>query len=237
MHPLTQKRHRLLFASFLLVFVAVIPRGAIAGLDGWEHIRTDDGILVSKREVAGSSFVAFRGEGDVNAKVLSVASVLVDVAHEQEWMDSVVEARVLRKISDTEYIMYSHVGTPPTMSDRDFVTDVTLAVEPAAQSITVRMRSVDDPLAPKTSYVRGLLTGSVFALTPTSDGKGTHVVAEIHCDPKGSIASWIVNLFQRGWGYNTIKSLRKQVAKPGIPVPDLLRASLEGRAGAAAANP
>jgi hypothetical protein len=232
MRPLTHKRPPFLFALLLLALgIAVAPLEAMAGLDGWEHIRTDDGILVSKKDVAGSSFVAFRGEGDVKAPVLSVASVLVDVPHEQEWMDSVVEARVLRKISDTEYIMYSHVGTPPTMSDREFVTDVTLAVDPAAQSVTVRMRSVDDPSAPRTSYVRGLLTGSVFVLTPAADGTGTHVVAEIHCDPKGSIASWIVNLFQRGWGYNTIKSLRKQVAKPGIPVPDLLRAYLEGRAG------
>ena len=234
MHTLARTKLRLLLASLLLALFALAAPDALAGVDGWEHIRTDDGILVSKKEVPGSSFVAFRGEGDVNAPVLSVAAVLVDVAHEQEWMDSVVEARVLRKVSDTEYVMYSHVGTPPTMSDRDFVTDVTLAVDPAAQSITVRMRSIDDPSAPKTRYVRGLLTGSVFVLTPTRDGTATHVVAEIHCDPKGSIAAWIVNLFQRGWGYNTIKSLRKQVQKPGIPVPELLRSYLEGHAGAAA---
>jgi START domain len=151
-------------------------------------------------------------------------------------MDSVVEARILRKVSDTEYIMYSHLGTPPTMKDREFVMDVTLAVNVPAQSVTVTMRSVDDPAAPKTGYVRAILTDSVFVLTPAAGGNGTHVVAEIHCDPKGSVPSWIVNLFQRGWGYNTIKSLRKQVAKPGIPVPELLRNYLEGRAGSQAAN-
>jgi START domain len=235
MHTLTQRKISLLLSLVVVALFAATPLPALAGLGGWEQIRTEDGILVSKKEVEGSPFVAFRGEGDVRAPVLSVASVLVDVPREQEWMDSVVEARILRKVSDTEYIMYSHLGTPPTMSDRDFVMDVTLTVDAAAQSVTVKMHSVDDASAPKTGYVRALLTDSVFVLTPAAGG-GTHVVAEIHCDPKGSIASWIVNLFQRGWGYNTIKSLRKQVAKPGIPVPELLRAYLEGRAGSQAAN-
>jgi hypothetical protein len=236
MNTLTQRKPSLLLALLVLALLATLPPLARAGVEGWERIRTEDGILVSKKEVSGSPFVAFRGEGDVSAPVLSVASVLVDVPREQEWMDSIVEARILRKVSDTEYIMYSHLGTPPTMSDRDFVMDVTLTVNAPAQSVTVKMRSVDDSSAPKTGYVRAILTDSTFVLTPSADGKSTHVVAEIHCDPKGSIASWIVNLFQRGWGYNTIKSLRKQVVKPGIPVPELLRASLEGRAASQAAN-
>jgi hypothetical protein len=236
MNTLTAKKFSLLLATVLLALGAMTPLEALAGLEGWERIRSEDGILVSRKEVEGSPFVAFRGEGDVSAPILSVASVLVDVPREQEWMDSVVEARILRKVSDTEYIMYSHLGTPPTMSDRDFVMDVTITINAPAQSVTVKMRSVDDPLAPKTGYVRAVLTDSVFVLSPATDGKGTHVVAEIHCDPKGSIASWIVNLFQRGWGYNTIKSLRKQVSKPGIPVPDLLRARLEGPTGNSASN-
>jgi hypothetical protein len=231
MRTLLRNKLSLFLALVVLALFAATPLDALAGLGGWDQIRTEDGILVSKKDVPGSPFVAFRGEGDVSAPVLSVAAVLVDVPREQEWMDSVVEARILRKVSDTEYIMYSHLGTPPTMSDREFVMDVTLVVNVPAQSVTVTMRSVDDPAAPKTGYVRAILTDSVFVLTPAAGGKGTHVVAEIHCDPKGSVPSWIVNLFQRGWGYNTIKSLRKQVAKPGIPVPELLRAYLEGRAG------
>ena len=42
------------------------------------------------------------------------------------------------------------------------------------------------------------------------------MVAEIHADPKGSVAKWIVNMFQKGWPHNTITSLREQVKKPDI---------------------
>ena len=72
------------------------------------------------------------------------------------------------------------------------------------------------PLAPATKYVRGELISSSFALTALERGTKTRMVAEIHCDPKGSVAKWIVNWFQKAWPHNTIMSLRAQAAKPDI---------------------
>ncbi|HVY49441.1 MAG TPA: START domain-containing protein, partial [Minicystis sp.] len=171
-------------------------------------------------------FVAFRGEGDVDAPIRAVADVLVDIPHEKDWIDSVVDARVLRKVSATEYIVYSHVGTPPPLSDREFVTDTRIVVDGASKRVSIRMRSVDDRAAPATKYVRADLEDSSFVLTSIDGGKKTHVVAEIHCDPKGSVPGFIVNQFQKGWGYNTIASLRGQVTKGIAPVNAELKAML-----------
>jgi hypothetical protein len=194
---------------------------------GWIRTRTENGITVAHKDVSGSPFVAFRGEGDIDEPLLLVGSVLVDIARNREWIDSLVEARILRTISETEYITWTHIGTPITMSDRDFVTDVALAVDPNAKRLEINMHSVNDPSAPKTRFVRGLLDSSSFILTSIDHGARTHVVAEIHCDPKGSVAAWIVNRFQSDWGYNTIKSLRAQVHKPDIQVHPRLKSYLE----------
>ena len=196
---------------------------------GWETLRNQDGITVSRRDVPGSPFVALRGEGDVDAPLLTVGSVLVDVARDHEWIDDIVEAHVLRRVSETEYVVYSHLGTPPTMSDRDFVVDVRISADAPSRTIAVRMHSVDDPAAPKTDYVRADLEESSFVLTANADGTKTHVVAEMHADPRGSIAAWIVNLFQKNWGYNTIANLRKQLRKPGIGVSAPLQSLLASR--------
>jgi len=220
------------YAVLALALLLPATVRADEGAGAWESIRNESGIQVSRKVVAGSPFVAFRGEGDVTGSLLAVADVLVDVPHETEWMDSVREARILRKVSDTEYILYSHLGTPPTLTDREFVADVRLSVDPSRRSLTVEMRSVDDAAAPHTDYVRGLLTGSTFTLRANPDGLTTHVIAEIHCDPKGSVPSWAVNFFQRSWGFNTIQSLRKQVAGGHAPVHPLLRDRLaEPQAG------
>ncbi len=207
-----------------------VTLSAQAGAAGtWETIRTDDGITVSRKEVPGSPFVALRGEGDVDAPLLTVGSVLLDVARDKEWIDGIVEARVVRRVSDTEYVVYSHLGTPPTMSDRDFVVDVTIAADASTRTLRVRMHSVDDPAAPPTSCVRADLEESSFVLTASPDGSRTHVVAEMHADPKGSVAAWIVNLFQKNWGYNTIANLRRQLRKPGIGTNAQLQSLLASR--------
>jgi short-subunit dehydrogenase len=215
-------------ATLTVLGIALGPATSFAdGAGSWERVRTEDGIVVSRKEVPNSPFVAFRGEGDIDAPLLAVGNVLVDVPHEKDWIDSVVEARVLHKVSDTEYVMYSHLGMPGPITDRELVTNVTLTLDPSAKTMTVRMRSIQDSSAPQTKFVRAELKDSVFVLRPIDGGKRTHVVAEIHCDPKGDVPAFMVNLFQRNWGYKTITSLRRQSAKSTVPMNDLLRTKLQ----------
>ena len=212
-------------AAVVAVASPVVVR-ADDGASGWEVLRVESGIQVARKPVPGSSFVAFRGEGDVQAPILAVANVLVDVSQNNQWMDSVREVRILRKLSDTDYVLYSHIGTPPMVSDRDFVYFVHLTVDGGGTSFRVDMRSTDDPAAPHTSYVRGNLTGSTFSLQASPDRLSTHVIAEIHADPMGNIPGWLMNAFQKSWGYNTIVGLRRQVAAGRSPMNPLLASKL-----------
>jgi hypothetical protein len=206
----------------LTLVVAMSPlRGSVAHADptpppAWEKIDDDDGITVYRREVPGSPIIAFKGEGVVNASILRVASVLIDTSRATEWIDSLAEARTLKQIGEDEYIEYDHVSTPFVLKDRDFVIDAKLEVDPAQKKVALMIHSVTDPQAPETNYVRGELMRSSFTLTALDHGQKTHVVAEIHADPKGSVAKWIVNMFQKGWPHNTITRLREQVRKPDI---------------------
>ena len=76
------------------------------------------------------------------------------------------------------------------------------------------LRSAPSP-ADDPSHVRGSLT-STFVLTATADGKATRVNGEVHCDPRGSLPNFVVNLVQKDWPRNTLGALRAQVAKPDI---------------------
>src|SRR5579859_7735345 len=104
------------------------------------------------------------------------------------------------------------------MSDRDFVSKATLAADPKTHGISVTYESVDDPsMPPLKKYVRGVMWCE-FKMTPMSFPGQTYVEAEIHCDPKGSIAKWLVNFFQESWPQTTFNNLRHQVQKPDIQV-------------------
>jgi hypothetical protein len=182
----------------------------------WEKFDEDDGIAVFRREVPGSPIIALRGEGVVNAPILRVASVLVDTERAPEWIDSLAETKVIRRLSDDECIEWDHIATPVILKDRDFVFDIKLALNPKDKQVSLNYHSVYDSGAPKTDYVRGEFTYGTFTLTSIEGGKKTRVLAEVLADPKGSVAKWIVNLFQKDWPHKTIESLRKQVAKPDI---------------------
>ena len=197
-----------------------------APLPPWEKIGDSDGIIAYRREVPGSPLIAVRGEGVINASIVRVSSVLVDTSRATEWIDRLVESRVVRQVSETETIHYDHVGTPIVMKDRDFVTRAKLEFDNAGKRVIVRMRSVTDPLAPPTDYVRGEIMESNFIMTSIEHGTKTHLLVEVHADPKGSIAKWIVNMFQKSWPHNTISRLRAQVAKPDIKDHPRLKAEL-----------
>jgi len=196
---------------------AAAKSAAPAGPDAaWEKIGDSDGIAVFRREVPGSPLIAFKGEGYVDASIVRVASVIVDSARATEWVDSLTESKIIRQVSEIETVHYDHIGTPFVLKDRDFVSNCKLEFDPSHKNITLKIHAVSDPLAPPTSYVRGELLHSSFSLTSAAHGKRTFVVAEIHADPKGSVAHWIVNLFQKRWPNSTMTRLRAQVAKPNI---------------------
>lgn len=207
----------------------VVAEPAVA----WTKIDDSEGIAVYRREVPGSDVIAFKGDGIVAAPVVRVASVVFDTVRASEWIDSLVEARVVRRISDFEYVEYDHFGTPFVMKDRDFVTWNRMEYDPVQHAITIRIRSTTDPGAPATSYVRGILVSSTFVFTPTADGKGTRVTGDVHCDPRGSVPKWIVNFFQKDWPHNTLKSLRAQVAKLDVVENPKVRQLVEQRSMAA----
>lgn len=196
----------------------------------WVETSRGDSIITFKREVRGSEIIALRGEGTVNASVQRVASVLLDYARSPEWIDSLEEVRVVRMLGPLEFIEYDHVGTPPIiMKDRDFVCRGKLYVDTGEQSLVMTIEPTTDPLLPPTSYIRGTLAG-YWKLKAIDHGRKTLVITEMHSDPKGAVAHWLVNLFQKSWARNTIESLRAQVAKPDIKVMPQVAAAFEGRA-------
>jgi hypothetical protein len=153
--------------------------------------------------------------------------VLVDPKRGPEWIDSLAEARVVRRLSDTEYVEWDHVKTPFILADRDFVFDTKIDLLPDKKQVLVAYHSVNDPAAPKTDYVRGQFIYGKFVLTSLDHGKKTRVLAELLCDPKGSVPKWIVNLFQKSWPHDTLTNLRTEMKRSDIKDDSRIRDALK----------
>ena len=197
-----------------------VPVSLSSSIVQWNKCSNDNGLTTYWSKLEGSQVIAFRGEGIVNAPMEKVASVIIDTTRGAEWINSLVESKVIRPISDTEFIEYDHVGIPfpfdSVISDRDFVSDVTIRFDPKTQWMTVSYKPTIDPSMPKLKkYARGIVDCE-FKITRMSIQNQTYVEARVFTDPKGNIPKWLVNFFQQGWPQDTFEGLRKQSQKKNI---------------------
>lgn len=201
----------------------------------WNKCSNSDGLTIYWSKVEGSPVIAFRGEGIVDAPLEKVASVIIDTTRGTEWISSLVESRVVRENSSTEFIEYDHVGIPfpftAVISDRDFVSQVNLEADPQTKRMTVKYDSMEEAdVPPIKKYTRGIINCE-FKLVPMSIPEETYVEAEVFTDPKGNIPKWLVNFFQQSWPQDTFEGLRKQVKKSDIKILPIVENLLQKPAG------
>ena len=93
-----------------------------------------------------------------------------------------------------------------------------LELIPKAQQVALNYHSVSDPSRAQDSADTFAASSSMVnsCSLPIDSGKQTRVLAELLCDPKGSVAKWMVNMVQKDWPHSTIQRLRRQVAKPDV---------------------
>lgn len=197
-----------------LVWLLAVP--ALAG--DWEELGEADGVKVYRRSLPDRAINSVKGTGIVDAPVAKVALVLLDDAHAPDWVDSLAEAKVITVVSPTEYIEYNHVSMPLVVSDREFVTRVTMKLDKEKKVVTMQSVPVDHPLVKKNdAYVRGQLS-ALYVLESIEGGKKTRLSVEVDADPKGSLPAWVVNFFQKDWSRDTIRGIRSQ-SKKDLKVP------------------
>lgn len=208
-----------LICAWLSLWVAAAAGADLPVADSsWKLEGADDGITVHSKVVPNSDLFAFRGETLVDAPVAKVANILIDTSRKLEWVARIVKAKNIREIGPYERNEYNHTSSGFFLvNDRDFVFRAKVDFDREKKRAFFRMRSVEDELMPEQNgIVRGFLHESVYILSSFDEGRKTHVVVEIHVDPKGSVPKWLVNLFQKSWPKRTLDGIRKQAAKPDV---------------------
>ncbi|MEN0062396.1 MAG: START domain-containing protein [Myxococcota bacterium] len=187
---------------------------AEAGKYQWEEIYTSKEVVVSKAEIEGSKFVAFKGEVIYEAPIGKVLGVILDNDHRLEWVGRLQVNRVLEQTTPFDYVVYQAFGLPPLFSDRDYVYRG-VATQRANGIVELAMSSVEHTKAPETVGVRADLVDSRYELEALGPNQ-TRCAVEIVTDPRGSMPAWIVNLIQRTWPRDTLVGIREQLPKAWV---------------------
>jgi hypothetical protein len=170
-------------------------------------------MLVMMRETPGRSFPTIRLVAVLEENIYDVLAVLSDQSRYPEWMARCAEARNLSQPSELEYITYSRTDAPWPVSDRDAVYHALASVNLAHKLIMVRFRAVkDNRVPPREGVVRLDKLEGYYGLKILGPRR-TQLDYQLDADPGGWIPRWVGKITARRAVIDTIRALRKQVAR------------------------
>jgi hypothetical protein len=191
----------------LLIFMAPFSWADDPAAD-WQLAKESEGIKVWVKPNPGSDFKMFRGQVLIHAPLSAVTSVLEDVPNFPKWYHKMTEAKVVRRLSDTESLRYSVTDMPWPVTDRDSVVLTRKeALAPNHLRFSFKAAPGAYPLQPDRIRVPKL---EGYWDVKAING-GTLVTFEAAAEPGGMIPSWLANQLVVDMPYQTLTKLRRQL--------------------------
>lgn len=201
----------------LLYLLALVlwsqPLAAVEVDAAWHQVKQRDGVTVYIREVAGSPLAESLAVMQLDATLAATTALILDVANNYRWIDSVDQSRVIERISATESINYTVSKAPWPVSDRDAVVHTRVVQDPHSLAVLIRSEALPEYLPRVAGMVRVEAIASSWQLLPQPDG-GVEVRYQVHSDPGGKLPRWLVNAVATEQPLNTLHNMRQAVKVP-----------------------
>jgi len=194
--------------------------------DEWRLIKHDKirNIKAYDKRETGQNLRSFKVEYEVEASFDDIARIYFDFENYNRWFYELISAKMLAKISPTEFYYYTSHRAPPTLPDRDAVLHA--KVEPYNKKRGyARLTLIAEPtyIPAKPPLIRMPKMNMMVTWTPSENGV-IHGVAEGFVDPGGVTPAWAINYVQRQAPYLTALGflrLLKQQKQADINTPPL----------------
>ncbi len=181
----------------------------------WRLIKNDRQRQIrtyAKRE-DNKSIRSFKVEGILNSRMDTIARVLLDFPNYHKWYWEVMESRLLKQTSATDYRIYIVHRAPYGLPNRDVILHA--VIEPQSRErnyVVVRVRADPDYMPPVPKLVRMPAEDMTIRFTPLPNQR-VQIEAEGYIDPGGKVPSWDANLIQRNAPYNVIMGFQRMVLR------------------------
>jgi hypothetical protein len=211
-------RGRALSCVLGLCWAALAPAAAQEPEAPWRLRETDPQVPVQVylRERPGA-VPAFRATTDIEARLATLAAVLLDAGRTHEWVYRVRSAERLRSDGPTRGVTLVVTGMPFPLADRESVVAWQMTQDPHTLEVTLSGRDAPDAPPPHPDRVRMPTFESRWTLAPRPDGR-VDVVFEGQADLGGSLESPLLRHFvsAAAWEapWHTVRALHEMVRRP-----------------------
>ncbi|NLR93291.1 START domain-containing protein [Flammeovirga agarivorans] len=147
-----------------------------------------------------------------------VAFVLEDIASRKKWINRINEHYSFNVDKEAlSFKSYEHYKMMWPIQDREYVLQSQWEVldKKYLPTVTFSTKSIQSPQFPlRNDRVRGELYLLQYTLVQVTPNK-TNITVEIQVDPKGKMPKLFVNMIQRNWPINTLKSIYLLASEDG----------------------
>lgn len=184
----------------------------------WTMVKNDQrhGLKTFAKQEDGKRFRSFKVEANLDGDMASFVRMITDFDNYKKWSWQVLESKLLKKVSPTEYYFYVTHDAPYGVPDRDII--LRMVIEPQSANrpfLTVRFNAVPDYAPERPPYVRMLAEDMSAKITPLPNGK-LHVINEGYVDPGGAMPSWSINFVQRNAPYSTLLGMSRRLKQDDL---------------------
>jgi hypothetical protein len=203
---------------FLVVVIAVaVTAASEIRMSEWKEVSNRKGIVGYTRMTSLTEVEEVKAVGEVEAPVAVIEAVIRDVEAEPQFMFKCAEAVEFSppglNVTDDIGYVYNRTGMPWPVNDRYVVVKSVLMVDTKTGILYVRAHEVtaDYPNVPS-GLVRMPILRYIMIVTPLDESK-SQVHYQVLADPGGRLPKFLVNLFSKKMGVDTIAGLREMVKK------------------------
>lgn len=178
--------------------------------DGWVFKNEKEGVKVYYKSTSDIQEVKLITS--IKSNLSGLIQLFSEVENYPAWGYKITEARLLKKVSDTECYYYSKIDFPWPMNDRDIIMHSKTTQDPVTNKITAVSVAVPDYLPVNKDVIRIRTAHTSWIIYP---GTGGWLYTEyyIYSNPGGNIPDWLVNMAIDMGPRETIKGIRNALKK------------------------
>ncbi len=202
-------RHALCFVCLTSTLVAA------AEDNPWETQRTEP-TLIKTRARPDSAVKEVWAEGDLAASVVDIQNTITDVKRFIVFMPYMTASRFIGDV-DADGARYTYARLDvPVLSPRDFVHKAYLDRDSATDPEGVFANhwfAVPTKIPAVEGVVRLTISEGSWKVTPSADGKSSHVVYRLCVDPGGAIPAFAANRANANGLTDTFKNIEGEAQR------------------------
>ncbi|HEX5277945.1 MAG TPA: hypothetical protein VFW42_09780 [Fluviicoccus sp.] len=191
----------------------------------WRQIRHDAkrNITTWMRQEDGKTFRSFKVQAELEGSMEAVARLMLDFPGYDKWYWQVMESKLLKQVSPTEYVVYVVHRAPAGLPERDVVLRGVVIPQSRSQKVlTLKIAAEPDYLPPKPPRVRMPAQEITSRFQPLGNGK-VLLETEGYVDPGGKVPLWAANFVQRSAPYAIVVAMQRRLKSgdydQGKPLP------------------